>query len=506
MIIDTPLIVDALCLAIYSEDLETEKLCSTLLELHKLSLKDGQVFNDDTGAMYIELLQEILDDSIDTNNDADLNGVLLKFESHETMMKSPETLTKLRKVVDNRGNVSRRRINSLKGRLRKHILVIKGGTNLKKIFKASAQLMSTTDQGKQDNLYLALVEEARNLVDNYETSAPQVESTINMINMTDPKSVRRGLELFKFKRQNKGYKLGLRDLGKMFGRSGGPVPGQFIGVGACTHHFKTGMLMALTRWIAMYNVPRRQTDKPAAIVFISLENEIHENMMMWFEEAYYNIFKRSPRGLSDDEIIAETTKIFSKKGFELLVYREDGDIFGWEEWRALHDKLNEKYELIASVTDYMGLMRLPDEVVNEPKKYQLLAGRIKNYGSRHAMITATGLQLNGNAEEMAASGMQNPVKKFTAAFLADSKSIKKELDVLIFLHIEENHMGHRYLTVWLDKLKYDRMPSSKDRYAAYKFGEYGIIDDIFDPESSSVDDIYNITTTSDTPAKTTEVF
>lgn len=492
MIIETPLIVDALCLAIYSEDIETEHLCKTIVELYHKSVVDGNAFNDDTGKMYIEIIQDIMDEDINISDDADLSGVLLKFESNTIMKDNPEILAKLQKVVDNREKVSRRRINALKGRVRKHLIVIKGSDNLKKIYRASAKLMSTTDQSKQDNLYLSLIEEARGLVDGYENNAPKVESTINMINMTDPKSIRRGLELFKFKRSNKGYKLGMQNMGKMFGRSEGPVPGHFIGFAACTHHFKTGMLMAFTRWLAMYNVPRPQTDKPVAIVFISLENEIHENMMMWFEEAYYNIFKRSPKGLDDDTIIESITTIFSKKGFELLVYREDGDVFGWEEWRSLHDKLNEKYEIVASVLDYMALMKLPDDVSNEPKKYQLLAGRIKNYASRHAMIVATGLQLNGEAEMLAASQTQNIVTKLTAAHLADSKSIKKELDVLIFLHIETNHLGDRYLTIWLDKLKYDKMPAKKDRYMALAFGEYGLVDDIFDPAPSSIVDIYNI--------------
>lgn len=492
MVLDAPLVLDTLCLAIYSNTTDTMKIVKAVVELYAEAVRKGEIFNDDSCRLYADILQEISDHDLDTENEAEISTLLLKFRSNVAVKEDPSILDKLTDVIKNRGNISRSRLRVLKNRVKKSIMVIRGSDNLKKLFSASSRIMSSTDSNKQDSLYMELIEKSRDLARIYEDKFTEESMSIDHIDMTCADSVKRGLDSFKTKRADKGYKLGLQQYAKLFGTAGGPVPGECIGVAACSYHYKSGAMMDFVRYVAQYNIPKKQTDKPAAIVFISLENEIHENMMLWFRSAYVNTYHKSPDNLTDEEIITTIVDIYKKNGFTLLVYREDGDEFGWEDWKQLHDKLCVDYEIIMSVLDYMGLMQIPENNLLPSKNLQILAGKIKNYGARSNMITMTGLQLNGLAEELAKSGKRNIVKQFGAAHLADAKGIKRELDVLIFYHIEVNHMKQSFLTAWLDKHKYNRMPPEHDRYLAIPFTDEGLMDDLFDA-STHVADIYNIT-------------
>lgn len=506
MVLDAPLVLDTLCLAIYSNDADTKRIIESVVDLYNEAVRKGELFNDAACKLYIDILKEISENGLDTENEAELSSLLLKFKADPVVKDDPAIMQYLKEVITNRQTVGRGRVRSLKNRVKKMVMVIKGNGNLKQLFRIGSRLMSSSDPKKQDALYLKLIDESRQLAQIYENRYAGEETSIAHIDMTCVDSVRRGLESFKAKRADRGYKLGIQQFSNMFGPAGGPIPGECIAFAACSYHYKSGAMMDFCRWIAQYNIPKKQTEKPAAILFVSLENEIHENMMMWFRSAYINTFHKSPDELSDEEVVSTIVQLFKKNGFTLHVHREDGDTFGWEEYKALYDKYAIDYEMLASFVDYWGLMRLPDDgAANDAKKLQELVGKIKNHGARNNMMTISGLQLNGLAEELAKSGKHNIVKMFGAAHLADAKAIKRELDVLIFLHIEENHLGTRYLTGWLDKHKYAKMPPENERYIAIPFTEDGLMDDIYG-ESSHVADIYNITTDGNTSAKENELF
>jgi replicative DNA helicase len=505
MVLDAQLVLDALCLAIYSDSAETRLVVSNVLDLYNESITKGALFNDDTVRLYASMLKEIVQQNLDTHSDAELAALLLKFESHKIIKDAPDILTNIKRVVADRKSVSVSRIASMRNRIYKTTMVVRGNDVIRKLFNTSTKLITSADANKQDSLFVELIEKSRELVRVYEGSASMGTSTIDHIDMSCAESVRKGLESFKHKRQDTGYVLGLQQLAEMFGENRGPVPGECIGIAALSYHYKSGMMMDFVRYMAQYNMPRKRTDKPAAIVFISLENEIYENMMVWFHSAYYNAFKRPATGLSDDELVQIIVELYQKNGFHLLVYREEGDEFGWTEWKNLHDTLSEKYEILTTVTDYIGLMALEEGEDNNAKKYQKLISSIKNYCARHNIINVTGLQLDTQAEALAKSGKRNVVSQLGAVHLADCKGIKRELDVLIFLFIEVNHLGTSYLTAWLDKHKYNKMPPASKRYMAVPFTEYGIVDDIHGV-SSHVPDIYNITSPDTTTGSVTTLF
>lgn len=490
MIIDAPLVFDTLCLLIYANTPDTHSVITEVLKLYDAYAAEGKVINDEASELYVNLIREIMQSGADVRNKADMVTLFGRYEQLEIAQHDPTLMKRIKEIVSCEETISPGRISSLKSRIRKRLAVLKGIRNLKTLFSTSNRVLNSEDSNRQESLFVELLKNAHELVDVFEGYHSEDSKAIAHIDMTCLESVRKGLEAFKHKRAGKGYTLGIQAIGRCFGAANGPVPGENISFAALSYHYKSGMLSDFARWLAMYNHPKTCSNKPAAIVFNSLENEIHENMMQWFNSAYYNAFKKSPEHLSDEEVITTTVQMYEKNGFHLLVYRDLPENFGWKEWKERHDDLQKKYCLIASFTDYVGLMKV-DETDTRAKALQQLFCNIKNYGAHIDMQTYTGLQLDTEAAKLAKSGKSNIVRLFGHAHLADCRAIKAETDVLFFLHIEENHLGIRYLTGWLDKHKYARLPDTEGRYFAIPFTKYGLLDDIYG-EDSSVPDIYNI--------------
>jgi hypothetical protein len=481
--------LEVLCLALCSDDIETEKILNNVLTTYHEEVKNGSSLDDELTKFYIRIITELRTTKIDLNNDFEVNTLLLKFEQHPAIQKNPKILERLTFIVANRRSLSSDRITLLKSKIHKWVIWVHGNNNLKKLFRTSQKVISTSDVITQDALMNELLDRAKELTKIYEDNT-NTDASIDFIDMTCPHSIKKGIVSYTKKRVDKGFTTGLQGLNDMFGSSQGPVPGEFIGFAALSHHYKSGLLMDIARWIAMLNRPRSTNGKKNAIVFVSLENEIYENMMMMFRSAYINHYGKAPDNLSDTELQDEIRKLFSQNGFTLLIYRKEGDLFGYEEWRKLHDDLHSEYNIVASILDYLGLMRLDDNSDNPAKQRQALICKIKNFANRTGILVATGFQLDTEAERIAASGVTHVVKKFGAVHLADCKAAKRELDFLAFLHLEKNQQGQVFLTIAWAKHKY-QVTGDFHKYCAYPFTDTnGILDDINGPRQD-VKDIYN---------------
>jgi hypothetical protein len=114
--------------------------------------------------------------------------------------------------------------------------------------------------------------------------------------------------------------------------------------------------------------------------------------------------------------------------------------------------------------------------------------RAKAQRDLHYLITAH--QLNKEAAIIAQSGAINVVKRFDMPHLADASAVFREIDCLIFLHIETNNQGIPFLTMSWGKHRHVENTPSTDKYCAYRFGMFGIEDDIKDSRCRGVRDIY----------------
>lgn len=483
--------LEVLCLEIYSQTPEVSHITDTVLELYHQEVASNSMMNDSISHLYMSILSEMKKSELDPNNPAEVAAIMLKFQHNPDIVKNPHIVENINKIFINRDKISDRRINHLKRRIKNWIVWTKTNTHIRKVFGKSQQAASTADPMKQDLYISEMLQNAKDLVTACESrEGGFVNAPIEHIDMTCPISVRKGLEAHENKRGARAIlKSGLQGYNRMLG--GGNARGEFGAVAALSHHYKSGFLMDLARWIAIHNKPLPSDTGIPTIVFTSLENEVYENLMMWFRAAYENLTGEDcPKDMSVDDIINYVTEVYSRNGFKLVVYRKIGELFGYEDWVKLHTDLEASgHQIVASILDYITLMNSGDSHSNDAKKLQVLGNRIGNYGNHHGFLTVTGLQLNGEAEILASSGQVNIVKRYGAAHLADCKGFKKELDFLIYLHIETNHMGVKYLTMKLDKHKYVHDTPEEYKYCAYRFTPHGIVDDI-NGECKAVYNIY----------------
>ena len=335
-----------------------------------------------------------------------------------------------------------------------------------------------TDDVSNDVLINDVAEYARNLLTLQDAAAGNSE-TIDSVDMTDPISLKKAMHVYKNKRTSSIFKTGLKQLNKMLGKNGGFMRGEFAAFAASSHNFKSGMLMKCARWcVTKSNIKVPQGTTPC-VLFISLENEIPENTMDMLKEAYIDIYRQGvPEDMPEEEFIEKITEYYSQKNIKFLMYRFDEN-FGFSDFVKLQTQLkNRGYTVVASIIDYLTLMRLEgDEKENQAKRLQKLGNHFANFAKRNDQLIITGLQLNSAADELNASGKTNIVRMYKSYHLSDCKGLLRELDILIYMYIEENQDGVPFLCLSWGKHRSCVRPPKNEQYAAYRFCALGILED-----------------------------
>lgn len=487
---NSEIFLDALCLAVYAPTEDTYSLLQKLVDEYNRDAKDNATLVNPITQFYIAILEEILTSGIAMNNKAELAVMLLKFKQHPVVIEDSTMLTKLQEVFATE-TVSQRRITCLQKKIQNWIIWNRGNNSLRRMFSKSQKCTTMIDQAQQDVLLHEILDHARDMVKAYESSSVSLDDTIDMIDMSNKDSVSRAFITQKSKRKTNILKCGWQALNRMIGYTMGFPRGAFAAFAARSHNYKSGILMDITRWICTLNNPNISSNEIPCVVFISFENEIYDNLMKWFRSAYVNAYHDSSDHLTDDEIIAYVTEVYSKRGFRLLVFRRLGEMFGYEDLIRLLAKLKlEGYKVVGLLLDYLTLMKTDDDKYNAAKQIQNLAQKIGNFCKHSGILGVTGFQLDTEADKIAASGRTNIVKQYRAAHLGDCKGLFREMEFLAYLEIENNHLGVPYLTCALGKNRIDETVPAKDRYFAMRFTPYGIMNDI-DGKDTSVQDIYD---------------
>ena len=483
--------LDVLCLAMHPKTNGTIRLLIAVIELYETHKLKDDFFHDPIVKICASIISDIINEDLDVENTADYNVLLIKLENY-VKLNSPELLVKIKTIFETKDNIANSRITNLQKKIRSWVSYYRGTKLIGNMYFNSNKCNQTTNQLKREMYLNNILSAARDIVKDYETPDITNEDIIDMIDMSSKESIKKAFNANKSKTRGGKIKTGLQGLNKSFGSRGAVLRGEFMLFAGLSHHYKSGMLMDMARWIATLNKPGNCLGKIPTIVFISLENEIHENMMQWYRDAYKNFAHDDDSDKTDDQIIDYIHAIFGRNGFRVLVIREMGETFGYDDWAKLHIKLqNSGYHIVASITDYISKMKLEEGGVNDAKKRENLTGKMANFCNHNGILGVSAIQLNGLAEEIAASGKNNIVKRYNGGHIADAKGFKKEADILIFLHIENNPMtGRKYLTGMLRKHRYVNDTTEEDKYWAYEFvDKYGILDDI-KGQSKCVKDIY----------------
>ena len=478
MQLDSDMMLDALCLAAYSNTDETKVLLTQVLNTYKETRKKDPNAIDTDLEVFFSVIDDIIHADVDLSRKAEVNQIILKIKKSPISEKNPQLIESVIEILkEDPQNIKPSRIKRLTRKLQQWVVITRSQAQARQML-LRCNRYNPTDDVSNDVLINDVAEYARNLLTLQDAAAGNSE-TIDSVDMTDPISLKRAMHVYKNKRTSSIFKTGLKQLNKMLGKNGGFMRGEFAAFAASSHNFKSGMLMKCARWcVTKSNIHVPQGTTPC-VLFISLENEIPENTMDMLKEAYIDIYRQAvPDDMPEEELIQKITEYYSQKNIKFLMYRFDEN-FGFSDFVKLQTQLkNRGYTVVASIIDYLTLMRLEgDEKENQAKRLQKLGNHFANFAKRNDQLIITGLQLNSAADELNASGKTNVVRMYKSYHLSDCKGLLRELDVLIFMYIEENQDGVPFLTLSWSKHRSCVRPPKNEQYAAYRFCALGILED-----------------------------
>lgn len=447
--------------------------------------------------LYLDVLKTLLNEDIDTdkNDNSILLSTLLKYEANTSVQKNPSILTTLKELFNVSTTLSKKKIEFLSKKLTSAIDLHIANKYTRKLFKQMLDGEQTSDINKRITILDNIVSTARELTDilttnNDNLNTSNADTYLQHINMNNKDDIRKAITRYQ-NRTKHVFKTGLQGLNKMFGKLGGFKLGESITINALKHNYKSGLLMSFAKWIVLYNKPYIDPYRPGipTILFITLENEADENIMWWFESMYVAAYGKPPMDMTDDEIVDIVYDFFQNSGYTLIIERKLGADFGYDDYVNMYERYQKMgHRIVVSIIDYMNMMKKSNDSARSDLSLRELYNKMCNFNKNNMTTQISAHQLNRDAARLAV-GTTNVVKKFNDSHYADGMDVGREVDMEIFIHIERNNHGVPFLTMCRGKHRYVNDTPQKDQYTAYKFSDYGIIDDI-DTENHETKNIY----------------
>ncbi len=279
-------------------------------------------------------------------------------------------------------------------------------------------------------------------------------------------------------------KLGWQALNRMTGDHCGIRRGEFIVVGALQHNFKTGFTLNLFKHAALYNKPfMRDPSKKPCLVHISVENELHQNVL-WL---YANLWENETGQECDlsQVDVAEATRFvherLSANGYHIKMCRFNPTDMTYHTFFDFINQLEaDGYEIHLVVFDYLNMISKKGCVQGATgQDTRDLFRRVRNFTSEKAIAFVTPAQLSTAAKALVRQGVENFVQEIANKGYYDScGTLDQEVDLEIYIHIVKIN-GHSYLTVQRGKHRKVRPTPEKHLYFVLPFSPVGgVRDDI----------------------------
>lgn len=486
------LFLDALTILLHENTSEKVRLVQSLIDTYRSHGNEGLANETDVNRFFVYALEEVI--KLKTTNDDhhDKQLILAKFASDPILVKHKEIYKNLERLVLSEYPVSANRIEYYTQKINNHITQVNVMAHLKSTWKAMNKATAATDANEQKLMLDAVVQASSKIGESIRLSGiPVKQKALEIIDFSDKESLEKGRAVFKERKETNVYRLGLKGLNMMLGKAGGLTLGDSLVINAASHNYKSGMMMSIAKWLVRYNKPhtRPEEGKPT-ILFTTLENEAHSNMMWFFRNTYETMYLKSSDGISDREIVDHIFDYFNENGFTLLVERYLATDFGYEEYVERYEELvSQGHRILFSIIDYMNPMKKTKSERNDLGLAALYNGLI-NYNKSRATTTITGHQLNRQASELVAQGVTNVVRRFNESYIADGMAVQREIDISWYTHIEKNQHGDPYLTVkWGKHRGVDDTPEAH-KYCAFPFTKFGLIDDVDTEHNRFTRDIF----------------
>lgn len=485
--------LDTLCLLIYTSDEVSRALAEDVLKIFEEDVKENPIVDNPETRFWLGIIQDIVGTKIDTSKSFEVSAMMAKYRENPIAKANPDLIDTLEEVFEGRASIGTARIDAMKNNINNYLIFYHTEKALKKATKLLSRFPNVVNAERQKEILDNVYEYAKAAVKAHEESIAVDVDQVDFVDFTDRNSIKKVMQINKTRKESSIIKFGLQGLNRMMDdKLLGVKPGECGCIISPSHHGKTYTLMNMARWVAMYNVPVVKPGLKPAIVFISLENELDENVNAWFRDAYVNIFHKKPEGLSEDEMIDSVIAEYGKNGFSLLVFRRLANQFGFDEYQALIKKIQSAgYHVIASFIDYISLMKVNEIAGGATRALQLqqLVRDMKTFANHEQIFTMTAMQIDREGAKQLGGGNTYIVKRFSPANLADCSYAYHEFDICLFQALEEVQDQGRYLTMKMSKHRYTVINPNYS-FCAWRFGSLGILDDL-NGRDTGIQDIYD---------------
>ena len=328
-ITSTDVYLDTLCLLIYTSDDVSRRLAEDVLKVFQEDIKVNPIVDNPETRFWLDIIQDIVDMKIDTSKQSDMANLMQKYRESPIAKANPDLITTLEEVYAGRSDIGNNRLDAMKQNISNWLIFYQTDKYCKAASKLISRYPNIVNPERQQQVLDEVYEYSKLMVKAHEEAIAPNMAQMDFVDFTDKSSIRKIREINKLRKSSNVLRFGLRRLNRMMDAEiNGVKPGEFGCIISPSHHGKTLTLMNMARWIACYNTPKVTDGFRAAIVFISLENELDENVNIWFKDAYVNIFHKQPVGLSEEEIIDLVVAEYGKKGYSLLLFRRLENQFG----------------------------------------------------------------------------------------------------------------------------------------------------------------------------------
>lgn len=333
-----------------------------------------------------------------------------------------------------------------------------------------------------------LTEQCRPYVSATDTSGPD---ETQMIDFSKPSNIKRVLEIAEIKGNTEGIlRTGWQCMNRMFG-CGGIKRGEDIIFSALPYSYKSGMVLNLFAQLPHFNEPYLfdRTKKPA-IVFITLENDLDNNIRILYRTIYENINKVKLEGDIDlDEAAAFINTFFEEKGYTCIMCKFVGqDLTAARLINWLKSLQKQGYELAALFIDYLALMSKEGIYSTfTGQDLTLLYQKVANFTRDNFIALVTPHQLSSQAQEVKREAGEGFAERVSgkgyydgSKRLAQEPSFEGTLDKI-------DRRDSSYLVCVRGKHRTEMLTPAKHRKWAMKFQEVGTLPWDVDGEDLSVD-------------------
>ena len=498
MSVGTDLLLDTIFLLCNDENHKYDTQAHELVKTYEQESQTKTYIEPELTNFYARLIKMLLSDEIRRDSMEDRKRALMQLKSNVAIEKHRDVYDFLYDALVSGKTLTDSQMETVSERIKMARTYNDLQKHMKKAYGRLNRLSDSSNVEDQRNELANIRQQVsylQNTLDETSSGVAKPPGMVDSISFSDKESLKEGIGKYNYRNVHHVIRMGLQGLNKMLGPSHGAKAGESIIFAALLHHYKSGMLQSVAMWSTLYNIPPYVEGKKPMVLMISLENEAYQNMMWMFRQNYRMKTGTDPQNMTDEDIVEWAYEVFNANDMTLVVERFLPSEFGYEDLVGRIEYFESQgYYIYACIIDYMSNMRKTSgESSRSSDNHTLikeLYSKTCNYTKSKGITLFTAHQLTRRAQEIASSGIANVVRRFTPEHLADAFAVGREVDVIIFIHLETNHEGIPFLTMNIAKHRYEDDTRSTDKYCAYPFTKLGIFDDLHAEKPGFARDIY----------------